>query len=128
MIRRGALGVALAGICCAVTGCRDQPAGLYNVRGTVEFRGRPVTAGEVVIEPDPARGNRGPQARCPIRDGRFSTRPQFGVPAHAVVVTVTGYDRPPTFDTFFGKLFEPYVFTAELPTRDSRLDIVVPVE
>lgn len=119
---------ALTGICLACAGCRDQPAGLYNVRGTVEFRGQRVTAGEVVIEPDPSRGNRGPQARCPIHDGRFSTRPRFGVPAAAVIVTVTGYDRPPTFDTFFGKLFEPHVFTTELPARDSTLDIVVPVE
>jgi hypothetical protein len=128
MLRPGAAAVVLVGACLACSGCRDQPAGLYNVRGTVEFRGGPVTAGEVVIEPDPALGNRGPQARCPIRDGRFSTRPQFGAPAHAVIVTVTGYDRPPTFDTFFGKLFEPYVFSTELPARDSNLDIVVPVE
>ena len=128
MLRPGAAAVVLVGACLACSGCRDQPPGLYDVRGTVTHRGRAVTAGEVVIEPDPARGNRGPQARCQIRNGRFATRPQFGAPAAAVIVTVTGYDRPPTFDMLVGRLFEPYVFTAELPPRDSTLDIVVPVE
>jgi len=125
---REAVAVMVAGMCFALAGCRDQPPGLYNVQGTVTHRGRAVTAGEVVIEPDPARGNRGPQARCQIQNGRFATRPQFGAPAAAVIVTVTGYDRPPTFDMLVGRLFEPYVFTAELPPRDSTLDIVVPVE
>jgi hypothetical protein len=97
--------------------------------GTVTFSGRPVPYGEVVFEPDPAKGNRGPQAHCPINNGRYATRPGFGVPEGPVVVVVSGCDRPPSFDYLESKpLFPPHTLTADIDPATPTLDIVVPIE
>ena len=40
----------------ALAGCSGQPAGRYAVSGTVTFNGKPIPAGRVFLEPDPAGG------------------------------------------------------------------------
>jgi hypothetical protein len=112
----------------AVAGCGPRmPKGLVAVEGDVTFQGRPVPYGEVVFEPDPAQGNRGPQSRCSISNGAYATRAGYGAPIGPVIVTVTGLTRPPFFDYREAKpLFEPHTFTADLQAASPRLDIVVP--
>lgn len=47
---------------------------LVRVSGTVMVDGKPHPLGMIVFEPDTAKGNRDPQARADIKDGRFDTR------------------------------------------------------
>jgi hypothetical protein len=127
---RSACVSAVIAACCtlATAGCGPRvPAGLVAVTGEVAFQGRPVPYGEVVFEPDSAKGNRGPQCRCPINNGVYATRPGFGAPVGPVVVMVTGFTCPPGFDYLESKpLFEAHSFTADLSAASPQLDIVVP--
>lgn len=112
----------------AIAGCGPRiPDGLMAVKGSVTFQSRPVPYGEVVIEPDRAKANHGPQSRCQINAGSYATRAGFGAPVGPVVVTVTGLTRPPFYDYLESKpLFEPHTFTAVLDAAAPQLDITVP--
>jgi len=52
-----------------------------EIEGRVMWEGKPVPAGQVVFEPDPARGGKGPAGVATIRGGRFRTDPGFGAVA-----------------------------------------------
>jgi hypothetical protein len=124
-----ATGIA-AGLTLALAGCgRRVPEGLVAVNGVVTFQSRPVPYGEVVFEPDPTKGNRGPQCRCAINNGAYATRADFGAPRGPVIVMVTGFTQPPGFDYLEARpLFTAHSFTADLSAAPPRLDIVVPAE
>lgn len=123
-----AVGLTLACVSPTVCGCgAGTPKGLMPVRGTVTFASSPVPYGEVVFEPDAAKGNRGPQSRCPIEGGNYTTRRGFGAPIGPVIVTVTGFTARPTFDPSpTQQLFKPHSFRAVLEPTVPRLDIAVP--
>jgi hypothetical protein len=60
--------VLLAG----VLGCSNNGLSLGKVRGTVTYKGQPVTAGEIVFLPDESKGTNGPSALGSISsDGTF---------------------------------------------------------
>jgi hypothetical protein len=120
--------LTIACVAHALSGCGARvPDGLMAVNGVVTFQGRPVPYGEVVFEPDPAKGNRGPQCRCAINSGAYATRAGFGAPTGPVIVMVNGFTQPPGFDYLESKpLFTAHSFTTDLSAASSRLDIVVP--
>ncbi len=119
-----ALGVAMVG----VWGC-GGPTGppRYEVSGTVTYAGEPVPAGEVVFEPDPSKGNSGPQCRATINNGEYCTPSSSGSVPGAVIVRVLGYDGKANPESQMGmQLFPVYETTMELPaeaTAGQNIDI-----
>jgi hypothetical protein len=103
--------------------------GRYDVSGTVTFKGKPVPTGLVVIEPDPEKGNQGPQTQGAIQDGHFQTPHGRGAVAGPVIVTVNANDGVPQPLWPQGKLlFQTYQFHRDLPAQASALNIEVPAD
>ena len=95
----------------------------------VTFDGVAVPVGEVVIEPDAAAGNRGPQARTSIKNGRFQTAPRKGAIAGDVIVEVWGADGVATREAPAGKtFFTNYRPKMQLPAKASTIEIAIPRE
>lgn len=97
-----------------------------HVSGAVTWKGRPVLAGEVIFEPDPARGNAGPQVIAAIKDGRYATPPGRGSVTGPVTVTVRGFDGVPSDHPLGRPLFPDYTSPRELAAGSSGLDLAVP--
>ena len=125
--RRSLLAAALCVAAC-LGGC-SKPDGRHMVSGMVTFDGVAVPVGEVSIEPDPAAGNLGPQARALIKDGRFQTAPRKGAIAGDVIVEVSGADGVATREAPGGKtLVANYRLKMHLPAKASTIEIAIPRE
>jgi hypothetical protein len=111
----------------ALSACSGQPS-RYDVSGTVTFKGQPVRAGLIVINPDLTKGNDGPQGFAEIRDGRFDTRTLAkGAPSGPVVLMIDGFDGNAQPESPYGKpLFVGYKVSVELPRGSSEQTIDVP--
>jgi len=110
----------------AAAGCGSGGRTLYHVSGTVTFDGNPVPAGFVVFDPDVSVGNDGTQGYAEIKDGSFSTADTGqGVSGGDYIVRVRGF-VPPAGEAPGEMLFRDYEEAVELPTANSRQEIVVP--
>ncbi len=99
----------------------------YTVEGKVTFGGKPVPAGEITFEPDPAKGNKGPAGYGIIDDGRYATSPGKGVVGGPHVVRITGNDGKASGESPYGRsLFESYRVEVDLPKQDTSQDFDVP--
>ena len=104
----------------AVIGCGPQNTGRYEVSGMVYRNGQLVAAGDLIIEPDAAKGNKGPQARAFIKQGKFATQPGQGAVAGSVVVRVLARDGVAHPEAPDGLLLgKPLELRVELPAADS---------
>jgi len=117
-------GLVVAMPLAASCGCK-RSNGLTAVSGRVTFKGSPVQAGNVYIEPDASQGNKGPQCRSSIVKGEFRSRPEFGAITGPVIVDVEGLENRPDQE-FPVPLFPRYTFKTEIPKGKAILDIVVP--
>jgi len=89
----------------------------------VTFDGQPIPAGEIILTPDAAKGNSGPQGVAEIRDGKYDTawgKPVRGAAGGPTVFRVTGMTGPQ------GKALCEYELKADLPREDTTYDIKVP--
>lgn len=110
-----------------VAGCGSSGPDRYNVSGMVTYAGQPIPKGEIVFEPDPQRGNQGPQGRAPINGGKFASVEGRGVIAGPVIARVFAYDGKFNPESPNGSpLCRPYEFELELPAADSTHDLAVP--
>lgn len=112
-----------------LTSCSQEPSNRVDVWGTVTFKGQPVPAGVIVMNPDFAKGNDGPQGMAEIKNGRYDTRSlDKGAPSGAVVFMIDGFDGVPAGDLVTGKpLFGTYKLQLELPKAPSEKNIEIPV-
>ena len=117
-------GLVVAMPLAASFGCK-RLNGLTAVSGRVTFKGSPVQAGNVSIEPYASQGNKGPQCRSSIIKGVFTSRPEFGSVTGPVIVDVEGLENRPDRE-FPVPLFPRYTFKTEIPKGKAMLDIVVP--
>ena len=122
--RFGTLVVALL-LSAAGCGGNSGPA-RYDVSGTVEFGGKPVPAGEVILQPDGSQGNAGPGSLALIKDGRYQTAPGKGVVGGPYLVTIMGFDGIPAGDSSTGRaLFPAHQLKVEFPTEPTTHDFSV---
>ena len=105
-------------------GCTNDTGGIerYSLRGEVNYEGEPVTAGTITLEPDAARGNKGPASTALIENGTFVVEQGRGVVGGPYLARLTGYpdsQRNDGPDTSFGKpLFQDHEVSLELPKED----------
>lgn len=105
-----------------LAGCGDSTSKRFRFSGAVTLDGNPIPHGEVIITPDAAKKNFGPQGIAPIQAGRFDTAngTGMGIGGGPVIVRVNGMTGPG------GKTLCEYEFTLDLPQTESTKDIDVP--
>jgi hypothetical protein len=106
-----------------VVGCGgDSGPKRMRLKGTATFDGQPIPYGDVLLTPDGAKNNHGPQGIAQIRDGRYDTAGAEGkgYAGGPTVVRVTGLSGPG------GKLLCEYEYQADLPREDGEYNIDVP--
>ena len=113
---------------CVLVGCGDSGGPTrYSVEGTVTFDGKPVPSGEIALEPDAGKGNKGPAGHAIIENGRYVTSPGKGTVGGPHVVRITGSDGKATGESPYGGfLFEPYTVNVDLPQENTSHDFDVP--
>ena len=102
----------------------------YKVSGTVTYKGQPVVAGQVIFEPDPEKGNTGPQGYARIKDGEFQTVPKRGSVGGPVIVRIVPCDGIVSPALPFGNpiLKTAYETRIELPYESSTQEFAVPAQ
>lgn len=108
-------------------GCDSSPK-TYRLAGEVTFAGKPVPKGWISLEPDAAKGNRGPAVIAPIVDGRYNTPAKEGVLGEAYIARVRGYDgvRDAKGELPDGReLFPEREVPLDLPKADADFPIVL---
>ena len=106
-----------------------EPANVVHVSGTVNYRGKPIPLGMIVFEPDPAKGNSGPQGHAEIKDGKFDSRSsKKGAVVGPLIVRIVGGDgvAPEPFTPFGKLLFEEYTTRVNLARDATTLSFDVP--
>lgn len=106
----------------ALSGCGEGEQKRFRVSGKVTFDGKSIPYGDVLITPDGAKKNSGPQGIANIREGKFDTSASGGkgYGGGPAVIRVTGFDREG------GKLLCEQEFQVDLPHGDAEHDIAVP--
>ena len=75
------------------SGCGKPGPVRVHVAGEVTYRGKPLPAGIITIEPDVQRGADGPQGFAQIKDGKFDTRDQGRIVCQGpAIIAIQGYD------------------------------------
>lgn len=101
---------------------------MFDVQGTVTFKGQPVPAGRVYFNPDFSKGNDGPQGFADIKDGQFDTRQ--GGQGHCggpMVIRIEGFDGKSSDPKSVGKpLFVAFEIKRDLPRKTSTQILEVP--
>jgi hypothetical protein len=117
--------------CCVLlllTSCSEKPSGRVDVWGAVTFKGQPLPAGVIVMNPDFTKGNDGPQGMAEIKNGRYDTRAlEKGAPSGPVIFMIDGFDGVAQGDATSGKpLFLGYKLQFDLPRQPSEKNIDIP--
>ena len=113
------------GVLLALCGCSGQ----YAITGSVTYDGKPVPRGEVVLTPNPEKGNQGPGLLLQIVDGQYQTINERGQVGGAYIARISGYRAPepgPAMSRYGFPMFIDYVTEVELPRGVAVYDFVVP--
>lgn len=123
-------GLAL-GLVIVLAGCSSEGPSRFAISGTVTFQGKSVPVGFIRFEPDTTKGNKGPAAGSPIKDGKYSVPSSKGVLGGHYRIVVDGFDGIPTVvdgeKAPDGKLlFSNQLLLAELPQADTTWNVELP--
>src|SRR3954447_10861772 len=114
-------------LAAVLVGCGGER--VYHVSGTVTYQGKPVPVGNIVFEPDPSAGNKGPAAFAKIKDGHYDTslgdaRGTVGGPH---LVRIQGRDGIARGELINGMLlFRDYNTKVDLPKKSGEQNFEVP--
>ncbi len=104
------------------SGCSEKGTSRLSLNGEVKLDGQPIPFGEVLLTPDGAKGNSGPQGIAPIADGKYNTNTAGGkgYAGGPTIIRVTGFDGPG------GKLICEYEISVDLPRGSGTHNIDLP--
>ena len=112
-----------------IIGCSGEPK-RFRVSGTLTYQGKPVSAGQILFEPDVEKGNQGPGGVAEVRDGNYHTLDDMGVVGGPHIARFSlGDGVNPNTMFRFGKpipLPPDCAVKLDLPREDSRYDLAVP--
>jgi hypothetical protein len=113
----------------ALGGCGDR-VGRAEIEGRVTWEGNPVPTGQLVFEPDPDRGGKGPAGVATIRDGRYRTDPGFGAVAGPHIVRFRFGDGQGVSDMQpFGRMLCPeFTESVDLAGGPATIDFDRPIK
>ncbi len=111
-------------------GCGSGQSGpeRFVLSGKVTQDGQPVAAGEVVLMPDTAKGNKGPGAVGTITDGTWKTTADKGPVSGPHIVMLTGYSSAEATEPGGAPplLFAEYKTNIDVTADASNIDFDVP--
>lgn len=125
VVRIGVVFVAVWGL----AGCERGGPVRVHVAGEVTYKGKPLPAGIITIEPDVQRGADGPQGFAHIKDGKFDTRDHGRMACQGpAIVAIQGYDgvskgRESVLGT---PLFTQFTQKVDVAGEDAHLKIDIP--
>ncbi|PQO25805.1 hypothetical protein C5Y96_23650 [Blastopirellula marina] len=120
--------------CLTSLGCQAKSSDRFVLSGEATYDGKPIPSGELIFTPDTGRGNKGPQGKARIVDGKFSTENNGrGVVGGPHRVELRAYDGVPydgrEMKVEEGKpLFGSLMAEIDLPADSAILDAVVETE
>ena len=116
-----------AGLALVLLGCGGKPERV-RVSGRVTFQGNPVQYGNIVFEPDPSRGNRGPQGYAKISSkGTFDTGVAGTGPCPGPqVVTIEAYPDLNSPASKKSRVVLQYRTNVDLPSETTTQNFDVP--
>lgn len=116
-----------AGLALVLLGCGGKPERV-RVSGQVTFQGKPVQYGNIVFEPDPSKGNRGPQGYAKITSkGTFDTGIAGTGPCPGPqVVTIEAYPDVESPASKKSRVVLQYRTQVDLPAEATTQDFEVP--
>jgi len=119
---------------CVFVGCNSGEQ-VYQLTGTVTYKGKPVPSGMIIFEPDSSQGNSGAPGRSKIAEGRYDTSSEDG---HGVVggphkIRIIGLDGLSHGESagevgLPNMLFPEYNVSEDLPLKDGVKDFEVPAK
>lgn len=59
--------------CLSSLACQVKNSDRFVLSGEATYDGKPIPSGVLIFTPDTGRGNKGPQGKARIKDGKFST-------------------------------------------------------
>lgn len=113
--------------CLSSLGCQAKTSDRFVLSGEATYDGKPIPSGELIFTPDTGRGNKGPQGKARIRNGKFSTEDNGrGVVGGPHRVELRAFDGVPyegrEMQVEEGKpLFGSLMADIELPEESSEL-------
>ena len=121
--------------CCGLfVGC-DAGEQVYQLSGTITYKGKPVPSGIIIFEPDSGQGNSGAPGRSKIEDGKYDTTSQegHGIVGGPHVIRIIGMDggNHGSSSSEVGlpnMLFPEYNSKEDLPKEDGVKDFEVPAK
>lgn len=117
--------VLLAGLWA---GCGTTDVPRYRLSGAVTIDGRPIEAGEILLEPDTSQGNAGPGGMAVIEDGYFDTNSGQGTVGGPHIARITaGTGQDVTELAPYGTLYSQQEFRVpiDLPKAPSERNLAV---
>ncbi len=115
-------------------GC-DSGEQVYQLSGTITYKGKPVPSGIIIFEPDSGQGNSGAPGRSKIEDGKYDTSSEegYGVVGGPHVVRIIGMDGGSHGSSSAevglpNMLFPEYNVKEDLPKEDGVKDFEVPAK
>jgi hypothetical protein len=109
-------------------GCTPGEPPSFEVRGTVNYDGKPVPKGTIYFDPVSQKGVKANMGFASIQDGKFDTKAAGrGVNGGSYSIRVGGFDGKVSYEAPFGApLFPEYTMEKDLPKADSELTVEVP--
>ena len=121
--------MAVAVLLPAIGGCSRGAPQRFPIRGTITMGGEPVPAGEILFEPDTAKGGSGLGTIALIRNGRYETPSGRGHAGGPHVLRITAYDGKANVELmkdYGALLFHDHRHHESLPRASSTLDLAIP--
>jgi len=96
----------------------------------VNYDGKPVPYGSIYFDPDVKKGNKGPQGKASIVDGKFDTQLEGGL-GHIggpMIVRIVGYTSAPKpgSDDPVEAMFPEYIEAVELEKKEDSRGFLIP--
>lgn len=113
--------LVLVGFTCHLSGCSDGRPRLGKLSGTVKYKGKPLTEGDIVFYPEEGRSAAGKVVDGEITDVT-TYEPNDGAPVGKLKVVITAYDGPGTDMYAPRKLVIPDKY-ASLQTTDLSAEV-----
>jgi hypothetical protein len=100
----------------------------FRLGGTVKYDGKPAFA-QISLEPDGAKGNKGPSLPLNVLDGKFETpggAGHIGGPHNAVIMIYDGDPKDETMKPFGAQVAGPITVPVDLPKKSGTHDFDIP--
>ena len=118
--------LALLLLALGIVGCGKSGPKRHAIKGKVTVDGQPLVYGLIYFNPDTSQGHKGPQGAGEIRDGHYSTNPDYGPVPGPHLVRITGWNTTPEKGTLGPPLVSSYESHVDIPSSEGEFNFDIP--